>query len=144
MSGVNRKLRVLVAEDDDALRELVRAHLEDTGFQVDLVGDGQSLKAFLLAQVPPGAMPDVVLLDVRMFGWTGLEALRWLSIHHPEIPVLLMSAFADATLHDAARRMGAVAFFDKPVNLDVLRDTIAGMGRARAALAEARRKLEQP
>jgi DNA-binding NtrC family response regulator len=137
-SGVTRKLQVLLAEDDRELRELLYAHLVDNGFDVTCAADGHELRALLLTRGKT-PLPDVVVSDVSMEGWTGLDMLRWFNSNHPEVPVILMSAFADASTRDVAHRFGAVTVFDKPVDLPVLRDAIAGLGCERDARGEARR-----
>ncbi len=65
-----------------------------------------------------------------MPGWSGLAALNWLSINHPEVPVILVSAFADEALRTRARELGAVAVIDKPLDLAALRAAVLGMVRA--------------
>jgi CheY-like chemotaxis protein len=70
------------------------------------------------------APPDLIVSDVRMPGCTGLEVLARLRQRGLECPVLLLSAFADAETHAEARRLGARALLDKPVDLDVLRAAV--------------------
>ncbi|MDF1670238.1 MAG: sigma-54 dependent transcriptional regulator [Roseovarius sp.] len=64
--------------------------------------------------------PDIVLLDVRMPGMTGLDVLEWFNTEMPDIPVIMMSAFDDT--HDAvtAMKMGAVDYLSKPFDVDEL------------------------
>lgn len=69
--------------------------------------------------------PDVVLLDVRLPDMTGLDALARIRQLDPHMPVLILTASADAETAIEAMKRGAFEYFLKPVNFQQLRDTVA-------------------
>jgi DNA-binding NtrC family response regulator len=103
---------ILLVDDDAAVREVVGFQLSEAGYRVTSAADG------LQAQARVTADPDsigMVLSDVRMPGLDGLGLLRWLKGHHPEIPVVLVSAFSDVDCVVQAMQDGAADYLTKPV-----------------------------
>jgi CheY-like chemotaxis protein len=116
--------RVLLAEDDAEMRELVASSLRRDGFEVVELRDGGELFDHIgISWVgpPDHRRPDLVISDVRMPGFSGLEILDILRQADWALPVILITAFGDADLHQEAQRLGAAAVFDKPFDLDDLR-----------------------
>ncbi len=98
---------VLVAEDNDLLRSLIRSVLERAGYCVRLAADGGEALALLLAEGPPA----LVVADVEMPSMGGLELARRVEEAHAGTPVLLISGYAeDGDADDLARR----EFLQKP------------------------------
>lgn len=125
--GAPRPPRILVAEDDDAMRAMLVQTLRRAGYVVVEVEDGFELGDYLAMMRGQGgtlAPLDLIVSDVRMPGRTGLEALERLRDQGVSCPVLLLSAFADAETHAEARRLGARRLLDKPVDLDVLKAAV--------------------
>ena len=116
--------RLLVAEDDPAFRYLLASSLRADAHDVVEVSNGVELLDALGGSMSPGwgaGIFDLVLSDVRMPGWNGLDALISLG-HGPSLPpVVFITAFGDDELHARALRAGAVAVFDKPIDIDDLR-----------------------
>jgi CheY-like chemotaxis protein len=106
--------RVLVVEDDDDLRWIVAAELEERGHDVAQAADGlQALDAVVRA------WPDLILLDMRMpvmDGWRFVSELR--RRFGRVAPIVVMSAAADA--RERAREVGAQACLAKPFDLAAL------------------------
>jgi CheY-like chemotaxis protein len=126
--------RVLVAEDDPTFRDMIAATLRADGHEVTAVGDGIDLLDALGTSLLPGCATgsyDLVLSDVRMPGWSGLEALASLRQEPTAPPVVFITAFADEDLVNRARRAGALAVVSKPVDLDELRLLVSGLLRYR-------------
>ncbi|RKH68521.1 response regulator [Corallococcus llansteffanensis] len=122
-----RPVRILVAEDDDAMRALLVRTLRRAGYVVVEVEDGFELGDYLAMMRGQGgtlAPLDLIVSDVRMPGRTGLEALERLRDQGVSCPVLLLSAFADEETHAEALRLGARQLLDKPVDLDVLKEAV--------------------
>jgi len=69
--------RILIVDDDAALRELITDYLSVSGYQVEGVGDGMAMRALLSEQVV-----NLVVLDLMLPGEDGLSLLRWLREHH--------------------------------------------------------------
>lgn len=115
---------VLLAEDDPAMRAMLARALRRWGYLVVEALDGDHLAALVDALLlAPGAGAraiDVIVSDVRMPGPSGIDVLGALRAVDWATPVVLMSAFADASVHAEAERLGAVAVFDKPFDVDDL------------------------
>jgi len=118
---VDRGPRLLLAEDDDAFRELLREALEAAGFEVDAVASGRALEARLEEAVvlPDGPRYDLVVSDVRMPGASGLDVLERHYPRDPDTPFLLVTAFGDRVTHARAAEFD-VAVIDKPFDVDEL------------------------
>jgi two-component system response regulator AtoC len=101
--------RVLIADDDDALRESLGLVLAAEGYEVACAPDGAA--ALALAEAQPF---DVVLCDLRMPGRDGLELLPELARKLPGAPVILMSAYGSSDLALEAMRRGAYDYLAKP------------------------------
>jgi DNA-binding NarL/FixJ family response regulator len=113
--------RVLVADDDDAVRTVVGDILEEEGFLV--VGRAvDGVEALAMARA---LGPDVIVLDVRMPRLGGLEAARQLRPDDPDVRLVILSAYDDPTLVQEARAVGAAAFLVKGCSLDELIAAIA-------------------
>ena len=118
----DRPTRVLVAEDDSDFRRLVACVLERDGHEVTAVADGRSLRQEI--DVDGHCPRDAVVTDVCMPGATGLDVLWSLRDEDKAPPIILMSAFADDSVHLQARRWGAFAVFEKPFDIDDLRTAV--------------------
>ena len=122
-----RPLRVLLAEDDDAMRDLLASSLRHDGHEVVEARDGRELVA-RTGPGPDGARSyDLVLSDVLMPGANGISVLSRL-VHEASAPlVVVMTAFGDHELHAWARSIGAIATFDKPFDIDDLRTLLRNL-----------------
>ena len=99
--GTGRQIRVLIAEDDALVADVIERELERQGYLVaDRVEDG--LAAFERAQV---LRPDVILMDVAMPEMGGLEATRLIQ-QYCAMPVVLLTAHDDAWGRRGSRRCG--------------------------------------
>jgi CheY-like chemotaxis protein len=119
-----RDLRVLIADDDDDLREKLSLLLGRRGCLTWEARNGAEVLDWLrttsdLALAPP----DVLLLDVRMPRHTGVDLLAELRRSGWHLPIVLMTALADDAVHDAAIVWGAAAVLEKPFSSDTL-DTV--------------------
>lgn len=114
---------VLVVDDDDAIRGVVRSVLEADGFEVVEAADGPA--ALLLLDAINGRGPDLVVLDVMMPGIDGVEVCR--RIDHDRVKVVMLSARDDADTRDRAARAGADAYLTKPFSAIDLLDALEGL-----------------
>lgn len=111
-----------MAEDDSELRSLLTSLLRRDGFDVTDAPDGTAVRELLHAVAEGRAVtPDLVVMDIRMPGCSGIELLGELRRAGWSAPVVLMTAFGDAAVHRDASAAGANAVLDKPFDLDDLR-----------------------
>jgi two-component system OmpR family response regulator len=109
--------RVLIAEDDDALREMMTLQLLEEGCAVTEASDGdQALATIRDHDGGPDGPFDLVVLDVRMPGTSGLDVVRRLRAASWTTPVLFVTAYPDTGLIHDAKRLGA-AVLAKPFAL---------------------------
>ena len=123
--------RILLVDDDDETRELLRDFFGDRGYAVETAGDG----AKALMRLATFAA-DLVITDLEMPGMSGLELIRSLHATKRQTPVLLVTARAEREL--PLRRLGRRAGFEclrKPLDLDALGKIVERM-TASHALAE--------
>ncbi len=128
--------RVILAEDDKALRDVLAAVLRKAGYEVVEAADGTRLVDLMadeLLQRDHLDAYDLIISDVRMPGWTGLEVLRSLRAAGDRTPVLLITAFGDSGLHQEAFRLGVTSMLDKPFDLATFRARAQAALRSRAA-----------
>ena len=125
-------VRVLVAEDNAALRDVVCRALRRAGYEVIEAGDGVECVGYAQPWTfrgQPIEPPDVIVSDIRMPGWSGLELLTTVRDAGLRMPVILITAFGAADTHAAAGRLGATLVLDKPFEVDTLcglvRDALA-------------------
>jgi DNA-binding NtrC family response regulator len=108
-----KPLHILVADDEPSMRTTLSAILRAEGYTVDTAADGLAAVALCLSTAY-----DIIFLDVRMPGLDGVEAFRRLRQHQGGARVLLMSAYGVDDLKQLALEEGAVAFLDKPLDVD--------------------------
>jgi CheY-like chemotaxis protein len=117
---MSQPTKILVADDDDDIREVIALVLEPFGF--DTVGACDGIEALAVLR----ANPDVrlILLDLMMPRLSGAEMMRSLreDVVFGRIPVVILSG--DNTVCDTAPAIGAVSYLRKPVDLDSLLATI--------------------
>jgi DNA-binding response OmpR family regulator len=128
--------RVLVAEDDPAMRNLIVAALRKDGLEVVEARDGNEFFEAIEAAVHVGGRRSpplsLVVSDVRMPGLSGLDVLCILRAGRWDVPVILISAFSSPAIRSEAHDLDAWAVLDKPFALDELRSL------SRAALTHRR------
>jgi CheY-like chemotaxis protein len=113
--------RILLAEDDPEMREMLSFVLWREGYAVESITDGASLLQRLDEAGTSEAIDwDLVISDIRMPGITGMEVLEYLKARGNLPPLMLITAFGDEQTHELARRLGAVALLDKPFDLQDL------------------------
>ena len=115
MSATSEGPRVLVVDDDRAVRDSLRRALRLHGFEVSLAADG--MEAIRTATTTP---PDVLVLDVMMPGVDGLGVVRRLRQDHADLPILLLTARDGVADRVDGLRTGADDYLVKPFALEEL------------------------
>jgi len=132
--------RVLVVEDDVTIAESIAARLRAEGFSVDLAHDGPSG-----VETDAEREPDLVVLDVMLPGFDGLEVCRRIQARRP-VPVLMLTARSDETDMLIGLGVGADDYLTKPFSMRVLSARVHALLRrversARTDVSEAGTKI---
>jgi CheY-like chemotaxis protein len=118
-----RPARVLVADDEAMLRDLLADFLGERGIEVVQAADGEEA----VARVVHDGLPfDLIILDMMMPRLDGRGALNAIHAHAPQVPVLMCSGHIDDTLVDDLKAEGLTAFIAKPFTCDQLVAAIEG------------------
>lgn len=114
----NRK-RILVVEDDEAIRDVVRDFLESEEYLVDVASNGDEA----LRVLQTVGVPNLVLLDMKMPVMNGWQfALEFVNRYNHRAPIVVMTAAADAA--QRATDVSAIGWVGKPFDLNELLDKI--------------------
>jgi NtrC-family two-component system response regulator AlgB len=128
------EVRILVVDDEESIRKMLRVCLEGAGYRVTLAPTGEAAVA-----AAKRAPPDVALVDLRLGGMDGIAVTRALAQDTPTVSVVLMTAYATIDNAVDAMRAGASDYLPKPFTpaqvLHVIRKTVEG-AELRAELAE--------
>ena len=109
--------KLLLMDDDEALRRLMRLELSET---YQIIDSGEPEQGLALAMEHK---PDAILLDLRMPKYSGYELCQlFTSFSRTQmIPVIIVSGEAGAQTREYCTQLGAVAYFEKPIDFDALR-----------------------
>jgi DNA-binding NarL/FixJ family response regulator len=119
----SRMPRLVVVDDDNLLAEELAGLLTDVGYEVTGVANEARQGIALVDQTHP----DVVVMDVRMDGMSGTEAAGVLQRRHPDVPVVLLSAYSDEGIRKAARDVNVAAYLVKGCSAGELLSTIGSV-----------------
>ncbi|HEY6731258.1 MAG TPA: response regulator [Solirubrobacterales bacterium] len=114
---------ILVADDSETILLLMRTRLEMAGHTVETAADGQEV----LDHVADGVVPELLLLDAMMPRKSGIDALRELRGAGWEVPALIVSAHQNPGDADAPTDLAIDGYITKPIDFDLLLETIAGL-----------------
>ncbi len=133
--------RILIIDDEDHIRRMIRITLEAVGHEVGEAQDGdEGLKL-----LQPDSKWDVILLDQRMPGMDGLETLKRIRNIDPAARVIMATAYASIELAVDAMKLGASDFIRKPMTPEVLRNAIsAALAKPRAQRFESAAQSVEP
>jgi DNA-binding response OmpR family regulator len=126
-------MRVLVVEAEARIREFLARAFEAEGFGVDVASDAEQSRARALREDY-----DLVVMDLRLPGRSGLDVLRELHRERPEVPVIVVSDNGDLAIRLRSFELGAVDYLQKPFSLDEL------LARSRVQLRRLRAPVETP
>jgi two-component system response regulator MprA len=131
-------MRILVVDDDRAVRESLRRSLQFNGYQVDTASDGQQA----LETIVGSGRPDAMVLDVMMPRLDGLEVCRQLRSTGDDLPILVLTARDLVSDRVAGLDAGADDYLPKPFALEELLARLRALLRRTAADAAAAEKSE--
>jgi DNA-binding response OmpR family regulator len=125
----NHTVRILVVEDDEEMRSLLKDFLEEEGFETDSASNGSD--AFRKLFKEPF---DLVITDIRMPGLTGLDILPRIRKLQPEALVIVITAFGNDEVYRRSFEKGAAGYFGKPIRINKLRTLIREMVSIKAKM----------
>lgn len=111
---------ILIADDDEVSCQLFAETLEGAGYHVEKVTSGDQALSRLNEEAY-----DLVIVDVRMPGTSGLEVTRIVHGKYPSLPIIVMTAFGSIETAVEAIHEGAFDFISKPMNLAELKNTVS-------------------
>ena len=109
------KATILIVDDEDSIRDILCRKLESLGYDCVIAADGKEAlwKTFMQDF-------DLVLMDIKMPGMSGMEVLPKLVTDHPDTSVVMLTALSDVGTAVEAMKLGAYDYLTKPFNLDDL------------------------
>jgi len=116
---MNKNSTILVVDDDNAHRTMLRTLIGGWGYEIDDADDG----AVAIKKVNEQSY-DLILMDVRMVKISGLEALEKIKSFNPAIPIIIMTAYSSVETAVDALKKGAHDYLTKPLDFDKLKITI--------------------
>ncbi len=124
MANENKTIRLMLVDDETEFRDAAGQALRRQGFQVSEAGSGEHALELL-----PQDRPDLIILDLKMGGMDGIEALTRIRKIDPDLPVLILTGHGRYEHALAGIQMGVVDFVQKPVDMDVLGSRIRELVR---------------
>ena len=125
----DRRVRVLLVEDTDAVRRAVALGLRSSGFEVTAVRGAEDALAVYAA-----VQPEVIITDLAMPGMDGFELIATLRVRGVDVPVLVITARDSARDRAAASAAGADGYLLKPFGLAELCDGVGTLAERRATI----------
>jgi DNA-binding NtrC family response regulator len=114
------RLRVLIVDDERTLARSIKLFLEEQGHEAEVANDGE--RALELFQQ---FHPDLVFLDLRLPGLSGLELLKKVRAHDPSVVAVVMTAYGTIEGAVEAMKLGGFDYVTKPIDLDELKLILA-------------------
>ena len=124
MPNRREKPTLLLVEDDTEMRSMLAASLRRDGYVVVEVADGDEALEWLgigLLEGRPARLPAIVVSDIRVPFFSGLDLAEGLQLAGVSVPIILITGFGDPDTHAMARELGAFCVLDKPFAMHRLR-----------------------
>jgi two-component system chemotaxis response regulator CheY len=129
------KGRVLVVDDEENIRKLVRMSLTKAGYDVEEAENGEEGEKIIRAEDNP-LMVDVILCDIRMPKVNGIEAIAFFQKQFPSVPIVVITGFPDTEMAVNLLKQGVVDYVPKPIDSAKLLDVVAKAMAKRTSLKE--------
>ena len=124
---ISKSIRVVVVDDHNVIRIGLRTMLEEGGDEFCLVGEAADGATAI--RVVSELQPDVVLMDLRMPGMDGLQAIEYIRQQWPQIAVIILTTYNEDALMIRGLQLGASGYLLKDTDLSVLLDAIRTAAR---------------
>lgn len=135
---MGRATKILVVDDEEAMRLVLEMRLQDWGFDVRVAGDGAAGE-----RLAASFEPDIVISDVVMPELSGLQLLRSLKAGDPARPVILITAQGTIDMAVEAMKQGAADFITKPLDYSKLKAILNAAEKETALRRQARKLASQ-
>ena len=112
-------IKVLLVDDEEDFVTTLSDRIRKRRLESETAMNGEQALELVVNQ-----LPDVMVLDLKMPGIDGMEVLRQIKMTHPEVQVIILTGHGSADEQMKARLLGAYAYLEKPVNIDVLVQSI--------------------
>jgi DNA-binding NtrC family response regulator len=112
----NHIAKILIIEDDEEMRSLLKDFVEEEGYEAESVNNGSEAFRKLAKD-----SFDIIISDIRMPGLTGLDILPGIKKLQPEASIIVITAFGSEEVNRKAYERGAAAYLEKPIHLHHLR-----------------------
>lgn len=116
---MDSRCHILVVDDQKGVRQLLETFFEEKGFKVTTATNGQEA-----VNSADRETPDLIVMDVKMPIMSGAEALAQIKAKFPNLPVIMMTAYADLLMQQELARLGAETCLLKPLELEQLYQTV--------------------
>ena len=121
------RFNILIVDDDPEMRSLLAEELEEEGYQVTEAKNGLDV----LSEIPFKSF-DAVVTDWKLPLRDGLQILKTVREIHPDIPVVLITAYGDSRIRKKVEKSGAV-YLQKPFSMESFKDLIRSLLRKKKA-----------
>jgi len=111
--------KILVVDDEIAIRNLLKEFLTRKGYDVYTASDGRAA----IAEVKE-IRPHIVLLDIMMPGMGGIDTLKEIRRIDPKVGIIMVTAISDQHLGKRAMELGAFDYITKPLDFDYLETAV--------------------
>lgn len=138
-SGNVANARVLIVDDEPDIRELIAITLTRMGVQALHAGGCREAERIIVNE-----RPDLCLTDMKMLDGDGLDLVRWIQEHAPDMPVAVITAHGNVESAVTALKLGAFDFVSKPVDVNDLRRLVSSALNMGAAEREAPADASRP
>ena len=114
------KPTILVVDDESSHRQMIKAVLSAEGYEIKEAVDGDEA-----VRAVEEKFHDLILMDIRMPGLSGIEALQQIKEMSPGIPIIIMTAYASVNTAIEALKSGACDYLTKPLDIEELKILVA-------------------
>lgn len=144
MKEYGEKLKVMIADDEERICQLIEALIDCDALQMEVVGIAHNgLEACELVE---NLRPDILITDIRMPGYSGLELIEKVKEKEENLEIIIISGYAHFAYAQTAIKFGVGNYLLKPINKEELTGTLQKLGeriRDRRRLAEDQQRIRQ-
>lgn len=115
----NQAITIYVIDDEEILRNCLKDILTDEGYNVKSMIDGEEGLA-VFAKQPA----DIVILDIKMPGMSGVEVLKNIKLLHPSTEVIMITGYATVSTAEESKKLGAFDYLTKPFDMSQIKNVI--------------------